>query len=220
MTSGRRHPADPYPGPSRRYESLWRRRGLSLVAGIDEAGRGCLAGPVTAAAVVLGDRVPKGLDDSKRLAPDRREVLFDALLGSGAVVSWATATPEEIDALNIRQASFLAMQRALDGLPQPPDALLVDGFELPSCEIPQRALIHGDGRSTSIAAASIVAKVVRDRFMVARAAEYPAYGFERHKGYPTPEHLRVLQACGPCPLHRRSFAPVRLAGGYGWQLPL
>lgn len=198
-------------GPTRRYEGVWRRRGLAIVAGVDEVGRGCLAGPVVAAAVILGERVPRGVDDSKRLSTLTREFLFNALQGSEARLAVGLAGPWEIDRVNIREASFLAMRRALSRLPEPPQALLVDGFSIPGLEIPQRALVRGDARSLSIAAASIIAKVTRDRMMVQLARRFPVYGFDRHKGYPTAEHLHALERHGPCRLHRRSFGPVRLA---------
>lgn len=196
-------------GPTRRFEGLWKRRGCDRIAGLDEAGRGCLAGPVFAGAVVLGRSIPRGIDDSKRLSRAERERLFAALSDSDARIGWGEASPEEIDRLNIRQASFLAMRRALEALGEPPDALLVDGFELPGVALPQRALIHGDRLSVSIAAASIIAKVLRDHALEALAAECPGYGFERHVGYPTPEHLAALARLGPTRYHRRSFAPVR-----------
>jgi ribonuclease HII len=195
--------------PSRRHENVWRRRGCSFIAGVDEAGRGCLAGPVFAGAVILGNRVPRGIDDSKKLSPQRREALFGALTQSDAHLAWGVAQPEEIDRLNIRQASFLAMRRALAALDRSPDAILVDGWVIPQCDLQQQAIIHGDALSLAIAAASIVAKVIRDRAMVDLARRHPAYGFERHKGYPTPEHLEALRRHGPCTIHRRSFAPVR-----------
>jgi ribonuclease HII len=206
--------------PSRRHEGVWRRQGLSLVAGVDEAGRGCLAGPVAAGAVILGKRVPRGIDDSKKLVPERRAELFAALTRSDARLAWGLAQAGEIDRLDIRQASFLAMRRALAALDQPPDALLVDGFAIPLCDLPQRPIIHGDALSLSIAAASIVAKVIRDRLMAELAVHYPAYGFERHKGYPTPEHLEALRRHGPCAIHRRSFGPVRALLGGPEQLEL
>jgi len=195
--------------PSRRFESAWRRKGCACVAGVDEAGRGCLAGPVTAAALVLPARPPRGIDDSKRLAPHVREALFHALELAGARFAWACVEAEEIDRLNIRRASFLAMRRALEALPEAPGAVLVDGFEIPRLPLPQQALVHGDARCLSIAAASIVAKVARDRLMLELDRRFPQYGFAHHKGYPTPGHLEALQRHGPSPVHRRSFAPVR-----------
>ncbi len=198
--------------PTRRPEGLWHRQGLRPVAGVDEAGRGCLAGPVVAGAVILGTRVPSGIDDSKRLSPARREELLLALEASRSHhLAWGLADPSEIDRLNIRQASFLAMNRAISHLPEPPAALLVDGEPIPDLDLPQRGLIRGDQRSLSIAAASIVAKVIRDHMMVELARRYPAYGFEHHKGYPTAEHLEALRRLGPCPHHRRTYTPVRQA---------
>jgi ribonuclease HII len=195
--------------PSRRFESAWRRRGCALIAGVDEAGRGCLAGPVTAAALILPARPPRGIDDSKRLTHRQREALFHALETSGARFAWASADPEEIDRLNIREASFLAMRRAVAALAEPPGAVLVDGFLIPHFPLPQQALVRGDSRCLSIAAASIVAKVARDRLMVELDEQYPAYGLAQHKGYPTAEHLRALRRHGPSPIHRRTFGPVR-----------
>jgi ribonuclease HII len=195
--------------PSRRFEGIWRRRGYRRIAGVDEAGCGCLAGPVVAGAVILGRSVPAGIDDSKRLSRLQRERLLAALEASDAALAWGEASPEEIDRLNIRQASFLAMVRAIGRLGVRPDAVLVDGFEIPGLDLPQRALVHGDARSLSIAAASIVAKVIRDRGMRRLALEYPGYGFEQHVGYPTPEHLAALSRLGPSRLHRLTFAPVR-----------
>lgn len=195
--------------PTRRYEGIWRQQGFWPVAGVDEAGRGCLAGPVVAAAVILGHRVPRGLNDSKQLSPARRDELHAALRASEACIGWGRAEAAEIDALNIRRASFLAMRRALANLVVSPAALLVDGFEIPGCDWPQRALVKGDARSLSIAAASIIAKVERDRIMEALDALHPGYDLRTHKGYPTPAHLRALAARGPSPLHRLTFAPVR-----------
>jgi ribonuclease HII len=176
---------------------------------VDEAGRGCLAGPVVAAAVVLPPRPPRGIDDSKRLTPTSREALLRDLIESGAAIAWAAAAPEEIDRLNIRQASFLAMRRAIAALPEAPGAVLVDGFEIPGFPGPQQAVVHGDALCLCIAAASIVAKVARDRLMTELDARYPRYRFGEHKGYPTPAHLDALRRYGPTPLHRRTFAPVR-----------
>ncbi|MCK4414268.1 MAG: ribonuclease HII [Candidatus Eisenbacteria sp.] len=200
-------------GPTRRFEGLWKRRGFALVAGVDEVGRGCLAGPVVAAAVILDRHPPRGLNDSKLLSRRERERLFAALEASDAHCAWALADCREIDALNIRQASFLAMRRAITRLSVVPEALLVDGFAIPDCELPQRALVGGDRRSLSIAAASIVAKVSRDRLMADLAREYPAYGFERHVGYATREHLAALARWGVTPQHRLTFSPVREALG-------
>jgi ribonuclease HII len=178
------------------------------VAGIDEAGRGPWAGPVIAAAVVLDrGRAPEGLDDSKKLRPARREALFEALMACAAVGIGA-ASVAEIDRLNIRDATFLAMRRAIAALPAQPDHALVDGNALPGLDCPATALVGGDGLSLSIAAASIVAKVTRDRMMVELSASCPGYGFERHKGYGTEAHRAALMRLGPSAHHRRSFRPV------------
>jgi ribonuclease HII len=202
--------------PNRRFEGVWKRRGYSIVAGVDEAGRGCLAGPVVAGAVILGRHVPEGLNDSKKLSPLRREALLQLLIDSDAHLAWGAAEPEEIDQINIREASFLAMSRAIERLAKRPEALLVDGFEIPHCKIPQRHLIKGDCRSLSIAAASIVAKVVRDKMLIELSERYPEYGFAVHKGYPTAKHRAALARLGPVVIHRQSFGPVRL---YSTQRP-
>jgi ribonuclease HII len=206
--------------PTDRYEKRARRRGARLIAGIDEAGRGPLAGPVVAAAVVFeGGRVPKGVDDSKRLGAAERERLFDLILAK-AHVSVAVASRARIDSMNILRASLWAMSRALAGLPCRPDHVLVDGRDLPKgLACPGEAIIGGDGLSVSIAAASIVAKVTRDRLMGAMGRAYPDYGFERHMGYGTALHLDALGRHGPCPHHRRSFAPVKVALGEGTIAP-
>jgi len=208
------------PGPTRRCEGVWRRRGCVRIGGVDEAGRGCLAGPVVAAAVVLGRRVPPGIDDSKRLSRAQREGLFAALRASQAEIGLGSASVAEIESVNIRQASFLAMRRAIAALPLPPDVVLVDGFEIPDLALRQQALIGGDRRSLSIAAASICAKVVRDCRMRALAATCPGYGFETHVGYPTPQHLAALAQHGVTPHHRGTFGPVRrlLAEAHGTPL--
>jgi ribonuclease HII len=195
--------------PTRRFEGRWRRLGVAPVAGVDEAGRGCLAGPVVAAAVILPSRPPRGIDDSKRLTPRMREALASALESSGARIAWAGAECDEIDRHDIRRATFLAMRRALEALPERPAAVLVDGFAIPLLDLPQQALVHGDALCLSIAAASIIAKVARDRLMLDLDRLYPDYGFAVHKGYATPDHLAALRRHGPCPCHRRSFAPVR-----------
>jgi ribonuclease HII len=181
-------------------------RGLT-VAGVDEAGRGPLAGPVVAAAVVLDPGcIPPGLDDSKKLAARARARLYDALLAQAAV-GVGQAAVEEIDAVNILRASHLAMQRAVAALPQVPGLVLVDGNLVPRGMVAE-AVVKGDARVLSIAAASVVAKVTRDRVMVDLAQQFPGYGWERNMGYPSPEHLAALRKLGPTPFHRRSFAPV------------
>ena len=189
-----------------------------LVAGVDEAGRGPLAGPVVAAAVCFpGLALPpavRGLiDDSKKLSPARRETAFAAILEAGAVGTGA-ASVAEIDRLNILQATLLAMQRAVAALAVPPAAALVDGNRAPALPCPAHPLVGGDRLSLSIAAASIVAKVTRDRIMARLAADYPGYGWERNAGYGVAAHRAALAALGPTPHHRRTFAPVRdlLAG--------
>jgi ribonuclease HII len=202
------------PQPTDRYEKRARRGGARLVAGLDEAGRGPLAGPVVAAAVVFeGGRLPKGVDDSKRLTPAERERLYEIILAR-AHVSVAVASRARIDRMNILRASLWAMSRALAGLSCRPDHVLVDGRDLPPrLTCPGEAIIGGDGLSVTIAAASIVAKVTRDRLMGAMGRAYPDYGFERHMGYGTALHLAALGRHGPCPHHRRSFEPVRVALG-------
>lgn len=183
--------------------------GRGPVAGLDEAGRGPLAGPVVAAAVILDPaRIPEGLADSKTLAPARRAGLARAIREVAAVgVGWASVA--EIETLNILGATFLAMRRALAALPRPPGAALVDGNRLPpGLPCPAEAVIGGDGRSLSIAAASIIAKTERDAHMVALAQQFPGYGWERNAGYPTAEHRAALRRLGPTPEHRRSFSPV------------
>ena len=198
--------------PHFRAERALMKRGFPSVAGMDEAGRGPLAGPVAAAAIILDPRrIPKGLADSKLLAPDVREALFDIILRQALSVGIAFATAAEIDALNIRQANFLAMRRALAALTPVPTYVLVDGNDLPPCLVCEgETLIKGDASSVSIAAASIVAKVARDRLMRRLCRLYPQYGFSRHAGYATREHLAAIAAHGPCPFHRMTFAPLRL----------
>ena len=181
-----------------------------LVAGVDEAGRGPLAGPVVAAAVILDELRPiKGLADSKALTALRREKLFDEIRARALCCSIASASAEEIDRLNILQATLLAMQRAVLGLRLLPKRVVVDGNRVPSLAMTTAAVVKGDARVAAISAASILAKVHRDRLCVALHAEFPQYGFHGHKGYPTPAHLAALREHGVCPAHRRSFAPVR-----------
>ena len=181
-----------------------------LIAGVDEAGRGPLAGPVVAAAVILDERQPiRGLNDSKLLSPCTRERLFDEIRAKALCCSVAQASVEEIDRINILQAALLAMQRAIEGLRLRPQGVLVDGNQLPRLAMMAQAIIGGDARVKAISAASILAKVHRDRLCLELHAEHPQYGFAGHKGYSTPEHLAALRRHGACPQHRRSFAPVR-----------
>ena len=195
-----------------REERVLRAQGYRLIAGIDEVGRGPLAGPVVAAAVVLDVRCGwDGVDDSKQLAPDAREIIYARVLAEARAFAWALVGPRTIDALNIRRASLEAMRRAVARLGVSPDLVLVDGNELvPGLACRQLPVVAGDSRLLSVAAASVVAKVVRDRIMVRPDRRWPGYGFARHKGYGTPEHLAALSRLGPCPLHRFSFAPVRV----------
>ena len=180
-----------------------------LLAGVDEAGRGPLAGPVVAAAVILDERQPiAGLADSKVLSASRRERLFDEIRAKALCCAVAQASVEEIDTLNILQATLLAMQRAVAGLRLPPKKVLVDGNRLPVLPMHCEAVVKGDALIPAISAASILAKVTRDRWCLEVDRQYPAYGFARHKGYGTAQHLQALLAHGACPQHRRSFRPV------------
>ncbi len=180
-----------------------------LVAGVDEAGRGPLAGPVMAAAVILDDRRPiVGLGDSKKISPRRREALFDEIRAKALCCSIAQASVEEIDALNILQATLLAMRRAVMGLRLPPKLVLVDGNRLPVLDIRAEAIVKGDDKVPAISAASILAKVSRDRWCQEYHQHFPQYGFDQHKGYGTADHLAALRLHGPCPQHRRTFKPV------------
>jgi len=183
-----------------------------LMAGVDEAGRGPLAGPVVAAAVILDARAPiRGLADSKLLSPRRREQLFDEIRAKALCCSIAQASVEEIDRLNVLQATMLAMQRAVAGLRLKPNKVLVDGNRLPLLEVLAEAVVSGDALVPAISAASIVAKVTRDRLLDELHALHPGYGFDRHKGYGTAQHMLALQTLGPLAVHRRSFAPVARA---------
>ncbi|MGQ9724240.1 MAG: ribonuclease HII [Tepidimonas sp.] len=194
----------------RQYAFDWGDAGL--VAGVDEAGRGPLAGPVVAAAVILDDQDPiGGVADSKTLSPARRQRLFDAIQARALCLGVGVASVEEIDCLNILQATLLAMQRAVAALRLRPSLVLVDGNRLPVLPMRAEAVVRGDATVAAIAAASIVAKVTRDRLMDEAHAAHPAYGFDRHRGYGTAQHLRALQRYGPTPWHRRSFAPVARA---------
>ena len=199
----------PMPGPDNSFEQRAQAKGFVQVAGVDEVGRGPLAGPVVAAAVVLDPQnIPTGLDDSKKLTAKRRETLAEAIMQS-ARVSIAQASVAEIDQHNILRASHLAMLRAIAGLQPAADHALIDGNMIPQgLAISAEAIVKGDGRSQSIAAASIVAKLWRDRHMVDLAQQYPGYGWERNAGYGTAQHFKGLEAHGVTPHHRRSFAPI------------
>jgi len=182
------------------------------VAGVDEAGRGPLAGPVVAAAVILPDDADlPGLTDSKKLTAARRVALAGQIRGQALAWAIAQASVEEIEQLNILRASLLAMRRAVLSLARSPESVVVDGNQLPDLPMPARSIVGGDGLVASISAASVLAKVDRDARMAALDAVYPVYGFARHKGYGTREHLDALAQFGPCPIHRRGFAPVRSA---------
>jgi ribonuclease HII len=199
------------PSARRTAENALRRLGFSRVAGVDEVGRGCLAGPVVAAAVVLppADRLT-GLRDSKLLTGAARARLFDEIVGVCEVWSIGVREPEEIDRVNIHQASLAAMREAVTGLNPLPDFVLVDAFRIPGISIPQRGVVGGDRLCAGIAAASILAKVTRDRLMTRLHDADPRYGFDRHKGYATPEHLAAMARHGYSAAHRRSFRPKSL----------
>lgn len=201
------------------WEKQLKAQGFSAIAGIDEAGRGALAGPVVAAACILpeGARFP-GINDSKQLTAEQREHFYEKIVlrchyGIGVV------NEQTIDRVNILQATFLAMQQAVSNLPISPDYLLIDGNQMPLFSIPKEAIVDGDALSVSIAAASILAKVTRDRMMRSFGEKWPGYGFEKHKGYGTKEHLEAIFALGPCDLHRHSFAPFRFMLDLQLELP-
>ena len=205
-----RSSSKPRPRTPRQLGLDWDAPGL--IAGVDEAGRGPLAGPVVAAAVILdaGKRI-RGLNDSKQLAPATRERLYDEIRAKALCCSIGEASVEEIDRLNILHATMLAMQRAVEGLRLKPGKVLVDGNRLPTLKVAAEAIVQGDAKVKEISAASIVAKVHRDRLLRQLDALHPRYGFAEHKGYPTPDHLAALKLHGACIAHRRSFAPVREA---------
>jgi ribonuclease HII len=195
--------------PDLRHERCLWRTGVEEVAGVDEAGVGPLAGPVVAAAVMFPPEVfVPGVHDSKQLGPERREELMLAIQAQARAVGVGIVDPPEIDRLNIYWATRLAIERALDDLQIRPQHVLVDGRRVPGLPIAQTNIIGGDRKSFCIAAASIIAKVTRDRIMLEQDARFPGYGFSRHKGYGTPEHLEALRRLGPSPIHRRSYAPV------------
>ena len=199
----------PPPSAPYHYEARAWKTGVTRVAGIDEAGRGPLAGPVVAAAVIIGaDRRIRGLADSKLLTPEQRETLFSVISERAIAVGIGIVDHLTIDRINILQATRVAMAEALAGLIVAPDLVITDFVALSGLTCPQRNLVDGDARCASVAAASIIAKVTRDRLMLDADHNFPEYGFARHKGYATPEHLAALDRLGPCPLHRRTFAGV------------
>ena len=198
------------------YEKLAIEKGFKTICGIDEAGRGPLAGPVYAAAVILPiDLEIDGLNDSKKLTEKKREALFDVICEKANSYSIGIATEEEIDEINILNATFLAMRRAVDGLSVKPDYALIDGNQHPGLSIADETVIKGDGKSMSIAAASILAKVSRDHFMLQIAEKYPEYCFEKHKGYGTKLHYEMIEKYGVAPIHRRSFLKKILGDSNG-----
>ena len=196
-------------GPDFTFEESLMGQGYPLIAGVDEVGRGPLAGPVTAAAVILDpSNIPQGLNDSKKLSAKRRENLYDLILKS-STVAVAHVSVEEIDRINILQASLLAMRNAVAALRPQPAHLLIDGNRVPDpINIPAQPIVKGDGKSLSIAAASIVAKTVRDRLMTELSLQNPGYGWEKNAGYPSKQHILALERLGVTPHHRRSFRPV------------
>ena len=188
------------------YEKMYLNQGYKFICGVDEAGRGPLAGDVYAAGVILPEEtIIEGINDSKKLSEKKREYLFDVIREKALGYSIASASAEEIDDLNILQATFLAMKRAVEGLNPKADFAMIDGNRTPKLDIPLVAIVKGDSLYCSIAAASILAKVTRDRVMKEEAQKYPEYLFEKHKGYGTKLHFEMIKKYGPCPIHRRSF---------------
>lgn len=188
------------------YENQLAQQGYSSICGVDEAGRGPLAGPVCAAAVILKPNdIIEGVNDSKKLTEKKREALFDIIKEKAISYSIAFATVEEIKEINILNATMLAMKRAVEGLDVPSDYAIIDGNKTPNLNIPCESIVKGDAKSMSIAAASILAKVSRDRLLLEYAKQYPEYGFEKHKGYGTKVHTQAIREFGPCPVHRMSF---------------
>ncbi len=195
--------------PNLRYERMLWRDGMLAVAGLDEAGVGSMAGPVVAAAVIFQpEAFIRGVNDSKQLKPDEREAYFTKIHQHAVAVGVGIASQSEIDELNIFWATMLASRRAILSMVQKPDHVLVDGRLIPDLKLPQTRIVSGDRKSFCIAAASIIAKVTRDRMMIEYDAQFPGYGFAQHKGYCTRVHFELLERLGPSPLHRRSFAPV------------
>jgi ribonuclease HII len=193
--------------PMAEFERHAAESGVRRIAGIDEAGRGPLAGPVVAGAVILGAPIDD-VNDSKKLTPRQREKLFTSIMDGSHVVGISIIEADQVDAMGIQSANYAAMTQAAQALDLEPDLVLIDGFSVPGCPFPQKKIIKGDQRSMSIAAASIVAKVTRDQLMNEWDSRYPEYGFAKHKGYGTKAHMEALEKHGPCPIHRRSFAPL------------
>lgn len=188
------------------YENAALNSGFEVICGIDEAGRGPLAGPVYAAAVILPKgHIVEGVNDSKKISEKKRDLLFDKIIDECVCYSIGTASEQEIDEINILQATFLAMRRAVAGLEIKPDIALVDGNEKPGLDIAEQTIVKGDSKSANIAAASIIAKVSRDRYMLEMAEKYPEYQFEKHKGYGTKLHYEMLEKYGISPIHRKTF---------------
>ncbi len=197
-------------GPSQDFECQASAQGYKYIAGVDEVGRGCLAGPVIAAAVILpSDHGICGLDDSKRLTPKKRELLYTEIYKAALAIGIGSVEPRVIDEINILQASLMAMKKAIDGLKPQPDFLLVDGNLKQITQIPQKSIVGGDGLSESIAAASIVAKVFRDNLMKNFNDQFPQYRLDANKGYPTPDHLEALKIYGVSKIHRKTFHGVK-----------
>jgi len=201
----------PMPGPDELVDEWYISCGFSVIAGVDEVGRGALAGPVCASAVILGKDRIDGLNDSKLLRPDIREALTVEIYAKAKAVTVAFLSPEQVDEMNILRASLDAMRIALEMLMEEPELVLVDGNQVPTCRFPTVAIVGGDRRSEAIMAASIVAKVTRDDYMRKAAKQFPGYGFEDHKGYGVPAHHKAIDELGLCPIHRRSYAPCRVA---------
>jgi ribonuclease HII len=195
------------------FENEARSFGYQKVAGVDEAGRGPLAGPLVVAACILPEKIPfLEINDSKKLSPKKREELYDRIIADSSIIySIVIISPETIDEINILQSTMLGMQKAIEELSSIPDFVLVDGNRAPKFEVPSKAIVKGDSLSYSIGAASILAKVARDRIMIEYSEKWPEYGFSVHKGYPTKAHIEALNAHGPTSIHRKSYAPVQRA---------
>ncbi len=206
MSSAHPHHWTP-PTPMSEYEQAAQEKGYVRIAGVDEAGRGPLAGPIVAAAVILSEAIP-GIDDSKKLTEKKRDAFYDIIRAGGHWVGVGIISAEEIDLIGIQPANYQSMNDAALNIEPKPDFLLVDGFTIADCIIPQQRIIKGDQLSQSIAAASVIAKVTRDRLMLDLDARYPEYGFARHKGYGTKVHMEAIAQHGPCAAHRKSFAPI------------